>query len=53
MGSAFHGQKHTGTPKTSFSNSKNDVFDILASKFKGFISVVAVFLFWKKGLYGV
>ena len=39
----FHGQNHTGTPKTSFSDTKNGVFVIFASEFKGFIPVFAVF----------
>ena len=45
--SIFQGQNHTGTPKTSFSDTQNDVFVILASEFKGFIFVCAVFLFWR------
>ena len=48
--SIFQGQNHTGTPKTSFSDTQNDVFVILASEFKGFISVFAVFFYSGEGL---
>ena len=34
-------------PNTSFSDTQNEVFVILASEFKGFIFVCAVFLFWR------